>query len=174
MKAVHKGMLLGAVQLALVVSLSAKLLYDRKTRPRVWVECRVWDPELPIRGRYLAEQLVMPAEGFTYAEPKQPNISPWYLNQSWGYLSLRNGQLIAEQQGTGDAVSIYLQKEKDGTVVALTQEPVLIFIADTANIGIAKPGQQMWVEVTIPRKGPPRPIRVGLKTNGVLTPLDFH
>ena len=28
-----------------------------------------------------------------------------------------------------------------------------------------------WAEVTLPRKGAPRPIRLAVKKNGVLTPL---
>jgi hypothetical protein len=29
----------------------------------------------------------------------------------------------------------------------------------------------MWVEVTVPAQGPPRPIRIAVKQNGALTPL---
>jgi len=47
----RKGLLLGAIQIALVLSLGGKLLYDRVTRPRVWVLSQVYDPDLPIRGR---------------------------------------------------------------------------------------------------------------------------
>jgi hypothetical protein len=32
----RKGLLLGALQLALVLSLGCKLMYDRMTRPREW------------------------------------------------------------------------------------------------------------------------------------------
>jgi hypothetical protein len=32
-------------------------------------------------------------------------------------------------------------------------------------------GEELWAEVTIPRKGAPRPIRLGVKKDGVLTPL---
>jgi hypothetical protein len=31
-------------------------------------------------------------------------------------------------------------------------------------------GEELWIEATIPRKGPPRPIRLGIKKDGVLTP----
>ncbi len=36
------------------------------------------------------------------------------------------------------------------------------------------PGEELWAEVTIPRKGPPRPIRLGVKKNGALTPLPLN
>jgi hypothetical protein len=35
-----------------------------------------------------------------------------------------------------------------------------------------KRGEEMWVEVTIPKKRPPRPVRMGMKKVGVLTPLE--
>ena len=34
-----------------------------------------------------------------------------------------------------------------------------------------QPGEELWAELTLPRAGPPRPIRLGVKKNGVLTPL---
>jgi hypothetical protein len=30
---------------------------------------------------------------------------------------------------------------------------------------------EVWAEVTLPRRGPPRPIRLGIKKDGVVTPL---
>lgn len=35
------------------------------------------------------------------------------------------------------------------------------------------PGEELWAEVTVPKKGPLRPIRLGVRKNGVLTPLDL-
>jgi len=35
------------------------------------------------------------------------------------------------------------------------------------------PGEELWVEVTVPRRGVPRPIRLGVRTSGGLTPLDL-
>lgn len=57
MTVTQKGLILAAVQCAMVLSLSGKLLYDRATCPRVWVKTAQWDPQLPIRGRYLALRL---------------------------------------------------------------------------------------------------------------------
>jgi hypothetical protein len=38
---------------------------------------------------------------------------------------------------------------------------------------VRAPGEELWVEVTLPRRGPPRPIRLAVKKDGVLTPLDL-
>ncbi len=171
MNSMRKGLLLGAIQLALVLSLSGKLLYDRMTRPRVWVLTAVYDPELPIRGRYLRERLQFPAEGFTYATATAQNPNQWFLNRQWAYLEVRDGQLIAKAQGSGSGIWVSIRKNADGTLVALSENPVLVFISEHADVPVSKPGEEMWAEVTIPAKGPPRPIRMGLKKNGVLTPL---
>jgi len=155
----------------LVLSLGGKLLYDRVTRPRVWVLSQVYDPDLPIRGRYLSEQLRLPAEGFTYKEPEQRNGNP-YQNREWAYFEVRDGQLIAKPQGSGSAGWVHVRKNSnDGGVFALTEEPVLFFVAERAKIPTLKSGEEMWVEVTVPAQGPPRPIRIAIKQNGVLTPL---
>ncbi|HUJ32269.1 MAG TPA: hypothetical protein VLY23_13375 [Candidatus Acidoferrum sp.] len=171
MTAMWKGLLLGALQIALVLSLGGKLLYDRVTRPRVWVLAEVYDPELPIRGRYLSERLRFPAEGFGYKEPSQPNSTDWYVNQNWAYLQVRDNQLIATAKGPGPGEWVHIRRNNDGSIVALSEEPVLLFVSDNANVPALKRGEEMWVEVTIPAQGPPRPIRAGIKENGVLTPL---
>jgi len=60
-----KGLVLAALECALALSVGGKLLYDRATCPRVWVRTAPWDPDLPIRGRYLALRLT-PEPGATW------------------------------------------------------------------------------------------------------------
>jgi hypothetical protein len=36
------------------------------------------------------------------------------------------------------------------------------------------PGEELWAEVSLPKTGAPRPIRLGVKKGGVLTPLDLR
>lgn len=167
----NKGLLIAAVQLAIVLSLGVKLLYDRATRPRVWVQCEAYDPELIIRGRYLAESLRMRSNGFEDIVPKPYTF---YGNMGWAYLHVENGQLVAERIGTGPGIWVQLRKDETGNLIAVTQQPVLLFIPENAQIPALAPGEQMWVEVTVPTKGPPRPIRIGIKRNGAITPLHFN
>ena len=47
------------IQLAIVSSVAAKYLYQRWTCPRVWTRTVAFDPELPMRGRYLSLQLIV-------------------------------------------------------------------------------------------------------------------
>jgi hypothetical protein len=170
---IAKGLILGAVQILLVASLGAKLLYDRKTRPRVWVQAQAFDPELPIRGRYLAETLIVPAEG-SFHKPDR-NDTPKDALLSFFYdearLEIRNGQLVAVPATDNRGQSVTLHQNPDGTATATLQEPVLFFIPDSTNFPVLKSGQQIWVEVTVPAHGPPRPIRLAIKQNGTLTPI---
>ena len=61
MNRIAKAITVAAIHAALVASLGAKLLYDRSTRPRVWVRTAPYDPSTPIRGRYVSLQLMIPA-----------------------------------------------------------------------------------------------------------------
>lgn len=171
MNRMRKGLLLAALQLLIVLSLGGKLLYDRATRPRVWALCQVYDPDLPIRGRYLSEQLRVPAEGFTYVQPNGVQ-NEWWTNQQWAYFEARDGRLIAKAQGRGSAGWVFLHRNADGTLEATSREAVLLFIPDRANAPALKRGEEMWVEVTVPKQGPPRPIRIAIKTKeGAFTPV---
>jgi hypothetical protein len=55
---------------------------------------------------------------------------------------------------------------------------VLFFVPEHArpfeNARFTPNSPELWAEVTIPSKGPPRPIRLGLKKDGRLEPLDVN
>ena len=169
MTGLRKGLLLAALQMALVCTLGAKLLYDRATRPRVWIQVATFDPELPIRGRYLAFNLQLPMEGFTARENPQPYVNPFSPDRC--DLQLRNGVLTAVANPDGEFwVNTRIV---NGKPVALVNSESLYFIPEHANVSLppAPSGTELWIEATIPRHGPPRPIRLATKKDGMLTPL---
>jgi len=171
-KPLAKGLVVAAIQMALVAGIGAKLLYERATRPRGWAFCQAYDPDLPIRGRYLSERLKIPAEGFTY-RTSTAKYADYSLNRVWAYFEARNGAIVAVAEGGGSGGWVTLQKKGD-SLEAWIEEPVLIFIPDTANVRALNRGEEMWVEVTLPKSGPPRPIQMGIKKNGVTTPLKLN
>jgi hypothetical protein len=61
MSRIRAALLLLLIQLALVSSIAAKYLYERRTCPRVWSRATQYDPNLPLRERYLALQLLVDA-----------------------------------------------------------------------------------------------------------------
>jgi hypothetical protein len=55
------------------------------------------------------------------------------------------------------------------------EDPVDFYIAEHAASPMpAGSGQELWVEVTVPPKGPPRPLQLALKDNGVWKPLNLQ
>jgi hypothetical protein len=171
-----RGIVLAVIQVVIVLSLGGKLLYDRMTRPRAWVLVNTYDPDLPIRGRYLWEQMTMPCEGFAFkTDPNNPKAT-WDWNDNWGYYSVRDGQLVANFVGSPSQPGgwVQLQKLNDGRVVCHSADSVFLFIPDTANMPALQRGDELWMEVTLPVKGPPRPIRMAVKKNGVLTLLNYN
>jgi hypothetical protein len=114
-------LLVAAVQCLMVVSLAGKLLLDRATYPRVWVRTAPYDPALPIRGRYMALQL-LPEPGASY-------------------------------------------------FTETNYQRVLFFVPEHTLPFERMRTIELWAEVTVPRKGPPRPIRLGVKKDGRVEPL---
>lgn len=178
MKPLHKGWLLAVLQVAIVCSLGAKLLYDRAYRPRVWIKVAPVDPDLPVRGRYLSLNLEVPAEGFSirtvpslYAKDKdgKPLMQEYTLPDRCD-LVLRNGQLIAVANPEG---KFWLRaRQTDAGMMAVVSTQTAYFLPEhSPDPSRVRKGQELWVEATIPKKGPPRPVRLGVKEAGVLTPI---
>lgn len=157
-----KGLVIAVLHVAIVCTLGAKLLVDRTVRPRVWVEVAPFDPDLPIRGRYLSLQVKAIARGF----PDSSKSGDWDHAQ----LTVEGDHLIATRtdRDSGEPVRIRSVGE-DATVVLNT--PIAYFIPEHVDDPSRTPG--LVVEVTLPRKGPPRPIRLGVKNGDRITPLDL-
>jgi hypothetical protein len=178
MSRMHKGIAVAVIHVLLVCSLGAKLLIDRHRYPRVWVKTASYDPDLPIRGRYVSLQLDARAEGFS----AQPQELEWQKqNKMWwnGFyrtakLEVRNGQLWV-RPGDGPNAQRILFDSADFSTARLA-EPVLFFIPEHAQDPSRRPrGEELWAEVTVPKKGPPRPIQLAVKdAQGGWHPLDLR
>jgi uncharacterized membrane-anchored protein len=175
----RKGIWVAVVQVAILGSLGGKLMVDRATRPRVWVRTTPVDPDLPIRGRYVrlrVEAAVGP--GLALAPPPRA-VNPGSVGQTTLVqalpvsLSIQNERLVALP--SPDARGLYAWgAERDGRTVAILNEPLAYFIPEhVTDPSRRAAGEELWAEVTIPRAGAPRPIRLGVKKDGVLTPLEL-
>jgi hypothetical protein len=161
MTTMTKGAILGAVQLAMVLSLGGKFLIDRSTMPRIWVKVVPFDPNLPIRGRYVSLRVTAAARGFS---------SGFVYGTS--QLSVEDGKLVARPTEDNGGAMVTVTGDPP---VATLSEPIAYFIPEHVDDPSRRPpGEELWVEVTVPPKGPPRPIRLGVKKDGVLTPLDLR
>ena len=89
-------------------------------------------------------------------------------------LSARDGQLVAAP-ATGSSALTARFVDRAGRRVAVLNQPLAYFIPEHVADPSRRPsGEELWVEVTIPRAGAPRPIRLGVKKDGVLTPLEVE
>ncbi|MRR58788.1 MAG: hypothetical protein EG824_11335 [Deltaproteobacteria bacterium] len=169
-----KGTVIAVIQVALVASLGAKLLSDRSTLPRAWAQAVPFDPDLPIRGRYVSLSLAVEARGA--GEAKQ---GPGWQPPPAVTLRVEGGRLMAEPVRTDsgyDPAARHLRfiQRQDGGKLAVLAEPVAFFIPEhIPDPSRRPPGEELWVEVTLPRKGPPRPILLGVRRgSGPIVPMD--
>jgi hypothetical protein len=185
------------VQLLVVSSIAGKYFYQRWRCPRVWTRAAAIDPILPMRGRYLSLQLTvdgcqstLPSAKFA-TFPRDVNGAiepgPYALRPQpvlfRANLKVENNQLVAlqvegqEDPNVGEEISA-----APGAPCGQMQlsDPVDFYIADTAKSPLPlqpghelQPGPELWIEVTVPPTGPPRPLQLALKDNGAWKPLAF-
>ena len=161
MRPISRGIAVAVLQCVIVLSLAGKYAIDRERLPRAWAKAMPIDPNLPIRGRYVSLRLEVNLE----ESPK----TGWSQVQ----LSARNGRLVATRvpPGAGSEAMLAGPEARPPFLV----EPVAFFIPERVpDPSRRAPGEELWVEVSVPRKGPPRPVRLGVRKDGVLTPLESH
>jgi uncharacterized membrane-anchored protein len=182
------------IQLALVSSIAAKYLYQRQTCPKVWTRAAAFDPETVMRGRYLSTQLKIDACGIkmplahdqtmasdnqrTYFDPRGDGTLSQLLEVTIG---VKNGTLVAEHIAKSpqehNSQSLSLRKGVACSEATLWT-PVDFYLPEHAIDPLAtqrSSGQELWVEVTIPPAGPPRPLGLAIKTSdGQWQPLNYR
>ena len=68
-----------------------------------------------------------------------------------------------------------LQATPQGELWRLEPSVAFFIPPGVADPSRRPPGEQLWVEVTLPVAGPPRPIRLGVKRGeGPITPLELR
>jgi len=167
-----------AVQLALVLSVAAKYWYERRTLPAVWIRTGQYDPNQPLRGRYLALQLTVNACGLPqdkqhlqeYGTPQLTIARHWVWTAS---LQARDGKLVAvlNEYPTNPSEAVHIDRWENMPCARVPlNEGTEYFIPDRATtpFPLAR-GQELWVLVTVPKTGPPRPIELALSD-----PTGFH
>jgi hypothetical protein len=155
-------MAVAVLQCLIVLSVAGKYAIDRERLPRAWARALPVDPNLPIRGRYVSLRLQVDLLD------SRPEVSGGPVQ-----LSAQNGRLIA---------TLVMPPVDSGTILAgdhahgwSLAEPVAFFIPERVpDPSHRAPGEELWVEVSVPSQGPPRPLRLGVKKDGALTPLELR
>ena len=125
----RRGLIVALAQVLLVLSLAAKYEVDRRTLPRAWARTGPFDPNLPIRGRYVRLRVLLKGPGTSCATSDLP--------------------LVVE----GDR----LVRAGDGGQYGSLCEAVAFFLPEhVPDPSIRLPGEELWVELTVPRRGPDR------------------
>jgi hypothetical protein len=171
MSGLRRGALIALLQVALLAAVGGKLLYDRAVLPRAWIETAGVDPDLPIRGRYVALSLVLPAV--------EEAPIPASATLAYGRIEMREGQAVAVLAASdpvmADATHPLAFVRNVGLAGARWQTlvPVAFFLPEHARdptLG-RQPGE-LWIEATLPPRGAPRPVRLGLRHDERIEPLD--
>jgi hypothetical protein len=193
MKISKTSLVLLVFQLAIVSSIAAKYLYQRWSCPRVWARTVAYDPTLVMRGRYLSVQLLVDGCKSTLPSAKEAtmprNVEGLPTGQTFSIhaagmvnfpaqLKVEGNKLLAIRIPEGDSrtggqmVDAWPGSSCQEMRVA---QPVDFYLAEhAASPAPVKAGQELWVEVTVPPKGPPRPLQLALKENGAWKPLAFQ
>ena len=156
-----RGVIVAVVHVGLVGAVGAKLLFDRVTLPRAWVETAGVDPNLPIRGRYVALNLLFPAA----AESAEVRA----VEGHWvpGRLEIRSGEVVAVVRGPAETVELqpgdrfFVERSTPAGLRWMLTQPVAFFLPEDAPDPTrdVRPGE-LWLEATFPPRGAPRPIRL--------------
>ena len=166
MTPLQRGLVVAVVHVALVASVGGVLLYERASLPRVWALTTGVDPMLPIRGRYVSLRLVVQPVDLPAVEDSE---RPRTIIETT--LSVADGQLVAtvlpvaeneiDLGWRGQAIE---PLETPAGVTWTLARPIAFFLSEAApDPTVLQPGQALWAEVTVPRKGPPRPIRLEVR-----------
>ena len=181
------------IQLALVSSIAAKYLYQRRSCPRVWTRASAYDPEMVMRGRYLSLRLTVDGCQSTLPSalhaifPRNSDGTTrkggFHVNwqgavQFRAKLKVENNRLLAiripEADERSKGVNVTAWPDSSCDAMRL-DEPVDFYIAEhAADPTRLQPGQELWMEVTVPPQGPPRALQLALKDNGAWKPLAFQ
>ena len=157
----RRGFLVAAVHVGLLLAVVGKYWWDRESLPRVWARSMNYDPNLPIRGRYVRLAVVVDTP------PPPPVLS--YNGIYNARLFIDGGRLKGEFVEHG---GIRIWRRDTGITI---MEPMAFFLPEhVPDPSVRQPGEELWVEVSVPKHGLPRPVRLGVKKDGQIQALDLQ
>jgi hypothetical protein len=153
MTARRRSLTVLAVHLLVAIAVTGKLGWDRATLPRVWARTIPVDPDDPLRGRYV--RLWVDATDRRGAMPADATGRVEFF--------VAEGQLAVREavRWPGLMLRDPSPSQARGVVVS---EPMAFFIPEHGpDPSRIDPGMELWVELSVPRRGLPRPIRVEVR-----------
>jgi len=165
----RSGLLLAGIQAVLILSTAAMFWFDRQISPRAWVPTEPVDPNLPIRGRYITLNMVVPLRSKRLKKSDGDLLN----TRQKVHLVAVGDRLIADidDLAKSNLIDGSVRRSGDDWVVRPDHELAFFIPPDVQDPSIQPDGRTLWVEVTVPRSGAPRPIQLGLDVNGLIQPL---
>jgi hypothetical protein len=179
----RRGLALAAIQLALVLSVAAKYAWERQHCPNVWTRTAQYDPDAPLRGRYLALQLtadacLLPRDGHEEWDTPNGKHHPELMKTSWEVVTAaRDGKLtgkLVPGRDSSETETLVLWPGSPCSSARLS-DTTEFFISERAKtpFPLAK-GSELWALVTVPPQGPPRPVKLAVSDSKGFHPLDLR
>ncbi len=163
------ALIIGLAQAALVVSLAAQAAWDRANLPRAWVLARPVTSTPAVHGRYIRLQvvpLVDPGLG-----PIRDSINERIIIRPTAVrLEARDGRLLAHKTPVSGVHLVFRDNRKEGEVVLGPAIDCYLPPADGDPSRFLKQ-EPLWLEVSVPAQGPPRPLRLGTMKEGRVVPI---
>lgn len=164
------GLAIATVQAAIVASVAVQYAVQRERLPRAWVQAVPGAVADPVRGRYLRVP-VLPVVDAGVAPRIEFRGERRIVHPAPVVLEARNGGLLAHTATTSH-VRLVPPPTKAAEGPAVLWPPVEYFVP--ASLGdpnrLINSGE-LWLEVSVPRQGGPRPLRLGIMRNGRIEAL---
>jgi hypothetical protein len=188
MKPARVSVVLTILQVIIVASVGAQYVYQRWTCPRVWVRAVAPEARSAVSGHYLNLQLVVDGCQSTLPSAKAAtfprDINGAAVQGHFGLvagtifranLKVQNNRLIAINAGvdeTGGEGQRVVGVPGTTCDQMRTFQPVPFYTAaNSIDPSRLNPTQELWVEITVPSAGPPRPLQLALKDSGSWKPI---
>lgn len=154
----NRGFLVAAIHAALILVIWGKYAAEQAYLPRAWARTAPYDPYDLMRGRYVNVGLLVYAPGRTLTtQPYQGR-----LVSSNGQLALESADCCAEVWAGGNFPEGYARLVSGRAAYFIPEG-----VPDPSRL---EPGEVLWAEVTIPKRGTPRPLRLWKGKDGQLPP----
>ncbi len=138
-----RSFLVAVIHAAIILIVWINYAYERETLPRVWTLTAPIDPYDLMRGRYVRLNILAIKSGTG--------------DSGTGELYIQDGQLHIRD---ARCCVHYLRRSQVGPYVNLSESGAYFIPEGVPDPSLLKPGERLWVEVSVPKRGSPRPLRL--------------
>lgn len=166
--ALIRGLLIALVQGSLVGLLAVQYVADERQLPRAWVKVSPDAVSDPVRGRYLHVAVVPDPVGAL--RPESHRVGEHVESRPRPVtLEARDGHLLAHRATRSLVMLVLPHNRQDETPVLWP--PIEYYLPPELGAPADLLEGELWLEVGVPRQGPPRALRAGRLKDGKFVPV---